>query len=68
VRGGRLRRTFGIDYPFNSRAISEFPRHFFVGSKDGCAQFLAQTIELEVFPGSRFSDVRAEALARLDQA
>lgn len=38
--------------------------HYFVGSKDDSAQFLARGVEAEVFPGRRYRDVYLEAAAR----
>ncbi len=41
-------------------------RHFFVGSKDVSAQFLAQGLRVEVFRDRPFKAVRDEAIRRLD--
>lgn len=57
------RRSFGADY--NWRA-GRPPRHFFVGSKDATAQFLAYDLLVEVFVDARYKEVFAEALCRLD--
>ena len=57
------RRSYGVDY----FASASRPRHYFIGSKDASAQFLAGDLAVDVFVGRSFKDVRAEALARLDR-
>jgi hypothetical protein len=57
------RRSFGADAFYDLESL----RHFFVGSKDSSAQFLAKDLVVDVFVGKPFSDVRAEALKRLDR-
>jgi hypothetical protein len=60
--------SFGRGYRW--RSAEKPKRHFFVGSKDSSAQFLADSIDLDVFTGSTLSaaygDARREALRRLD--
>lgn len=60
------RASFGTDWwhPDSS------PRHFFIGSKDSSAQFLASEIELEIYTDTplraAYAEARQEALRRLD--
>jgi hypothetical protein len=58
--------SFGTAFDWSAKA----PRHFFIGSKDSSAQFLALDIELEVFTdeplGTAWDNVTAEALRRLN--
>ena len=60
------RATFGTDYA----SAWTGGKHFFIGSKDASAQFLADQIDLEVFMGATmraaYTDARREALRRLD--
>jgi hypothetical protein len=60
---GYNRRSYGANYHGSAAST----RHFFIGSKDASAQFLARDIAVEVFVGRSFKDVRSEALARLDR-
>jgi hypothetical protein len=54
--------TFGTEYMSGSAA-----RHFFIGSKDASAQFLARDLAVEVFTGQPSDWVHGEALRRLSQ-
>lgn len=49
-----------------SLRLGEEIRHFFVGSKDRSAQFLARDLTVEVFEGWSYRDLRSEVLARMD--
>jgi hypothetical protein len=62
------RASFGTDHGLRPPEVPT--RHFFIGSKDSSAQFLAQEIDLDVFTGATlgaaYMDARQEALRRLD--
>lgn len=54
--------TFGTECMSGSAA-----RHFFIGSKDASAQFLARDLAVEVFTGQPSDWVHGEALRRLSR-
>ena len=61
------RRTYGS----RNRTVElggkfEKPHHFFIGSKDDSAQFLAQGLRVEPFADRTYNDVRDLAMRRLD--
>jgi hypothetical protein len=56
------RLTYGDEY--NAPSLL---RHFFIGSKDASAQFLARDLQLEAQPGVAFTEVLEEARRRLDR-
>lgn len=60
-------RTFGSRHPvWELRGKYEAARHFFIGSKDLSAQFLAQGLRVELFTDWPYRAVRDEALRRMD--
>jgi hypothetical protein len=60
-------RTYGSRHSsWQVEETGELPRHFFVGSKDVSAQFLAQGLRVESFTDRPYRSVRDEALRRVD--
>jgi len=57
-------RTFGSPAFISS---SNETRHFFVGSKDVSAQFLARDLVVEIWPGKTTQEARVEAFRKLDE-
>lgn len=61
------RRTYGSRHPERQLGGEyEPPRHFFVGSKDVSAQFLARGLRVESFIDRPYRAVQAEAIRRMD--
>jgi hypothetical protein len=60
-------RTYGSRHSsWQVVGTRESPRHFFVGSKDVSAQFLAHGVRVESFTDRPYRSVRDEALRRAD--
>ena len=51
---------------YNDRGKYEAARHFFIGSKDVSAQFLAEGLRVEPFTDRPYKAVRDEALRRME--
>lgn len=61
------KRTYGSRHKdWAMHGEHEQPRHFFVGSKDVSAQFLAQGLRVECFTDRPERQVRDEAMRRID--
>jgi hypothetical protein len=61
------KRTYGSrNTGWTPPSEREQPRHFFVGSKDVSAQFLARGLRVECFTDTPYTQVRHEALRRMD--
>jgi hypothetical protein len=65
---GRHAAEGSTDWFFDSDYFLGRPlRHYFVAGHDSSCQLLARHVEVEVFPGGRFSEVAADAERRLHQ-
>lgn len=61
------KRTYGSrNEHWTPSTEGEQPRHFFVGSKDDSAQFLARGLRVESFTDWSYRRVRDEAIRRMD--
>ncbi len=61
------KRTYGSRHKdWQMHGKHEAPLHFFIGSKDVSAQFLAQGLRVESFTDRPYRLVRDEAMRRMD--